>query len=155
MAYISDEEYAAMDREVRTSADFRAMRDKIGWTIRELAKELGEEERVISNWENPRSNWDVRPHAWAWMDKAVHGFDALVNHHIDEAHEYLDSTKSTEVSILYRRNGMKRNGHYPAGSANAMARAVGEWLVSEGYVVHYVWPQNDSDARFFDFEGKV
>ena len=155
MAYISDEEYAAMDREERTGAEFRAMRDKLGWTIRELATELGEEERVVSNWENPRSNWDVRPRAWQWMDRATHAFDATVRKRIDQAHGYLDATRVDTVSIIYRRNGMKRGGHYPAGSANAMARAVGDWLESEGYKVRYVWPRDAEDERFFDFEGKL
>lgn len=152
MARISDEEYAEMARESRSGAHFRAMRDKIGWTIRELASELGEDERTVKHWENPSSGWLVTTRAWEWMDKATRGFDNNVDRRVAQAHAHLDETGADGVTILYRRNGMRRGAHYPAGSANAVARAVGEWLASEGYDVRYEWPLDERDERFFEFE---
>ena len=154
MSFISDAEYEAMEREPRTGAEFRAMRDKLGWSIRELAAELHEPESSIKNWENPASKWSVRPFAWEWMDKAVRGFDSNVDRRVRQAHEHIDATGETTLTILYRRNGMRRNAHYPAGSANALARAGGDWLASEGYTIRYDWPRDETDTRFFGFEGR-
>ena len=150
----------------RSGAEFRAIREKLGWSQRELATELGEEHSTIKKWENPGTvsmGWKVRPYVWEWLDKRVEEFENEVNERIDQAHEYFEYTGANSVTILYRRIGMyhfmkvKTRGHKhacPVGVANAVARTVGDYLMSEGYEVRYEWPEDETDTRFFAHDGK-
>lgn len=150
----------------RSGAEFRAMREKLGWSQLEIANELGEDHSTIKKWENPNSvshGWYVRPYVWEWIDKRIVEFEAEVDKRIEQAHEYFKYTDAKSITILYRRIGMyhymkvNTRGHKhacPVGVANAVARTVGDFLESEGYEVRYDWPEDDRDTRFFAHDGK-
>ena len=150
----------------RTGAEFRAIREKLGWSQREIAGELGEDHTTVKKWENPSTvayGWKIRPYVWEWLDKRVVEFENEVDEKIDQALEYFKYSGADSITILYRRIGMyhsmkvKTRGHKhacPVGVANAVARTVGDYLVSEGYNVRYDWPEDDRDTRFFAHDGK-
>lgn len=150
----------------RTGAEFKAIRERLGWSQREIASELGEDHDTVKKWENPGSvshGWKVREHVWDWLDKRVEEFEDEVDRRVVDAHDYIEHTGAQTVTILYRRVGMYhsmkldsrgRRHACPVGVANAVAREVGDYLVSEGYEVRYDWPEDDRDTRFFAHDGK-
>lgn len=150
----------------RSGAEFRAIREKLGWSQRELANELGEDHSTVKKWENPSTvplGWKIKPYVWDWIDKRVVEFEDEVNRRIDQAHEYFEYTGADHITILYRRTGMfhsmkvRTRGHKhacPVGVANSVARTVGDYLMSEGYVVRFDWPEDERDTRFFAHDGK-
>lgn len=137
-------------REDRTSADFRAMRERIGWAQREVDAALGMHEGTTKKWESPHTGWDVRPYGWAWIDKMLEAHyrevDTLIAYALS-AIEKRGISKGDTVRISYYRNGSPKFGvartrhGEPAGAADAVSRAVGEYLEDEGYKVRYVWAE--------------
>lgn len=146
---MTDEERAEALAEERTGAEFRAMRETIGWTQREVGVALGYgDEQPVKRWENPKAGWIIRPFAWAWMDRQVAQHAADVDALIDRAHEWIDRQPGRvagPVLLAYWRNGIPTDGR-PAGALNAIAREVGQFLESEGYGVRYVWANDEPDA---------
>ena len=150
--YSSDSEMMAAFAIVdgRTGADFRAIRESIGWTQAEVAKALNVDKSVIQKWETPQAGWDVRPYGWAWADRMRKAFLAEVDELIDVALDEIERQGIEEggtVKISYYRNGRVREGvartrnGEPAGAADTVSRAVGEYLEDEGYKVRYVWAE--------------
>ena len=130
--------------EERTGAEFRAMRDTIGWTQREAGDAMGFPESTVKKWENPKAGWDVLPVAWDWMDKRMADHVAEVDRLIEKAHKVADSGKRP-INFAYFRNGM-RTGGAPAGAMNARAREAASFIESEGYPVRFVWAYGEEDA---------
>ena len=135
----------------RTCADFKSMRDRIGWSQNEAATAMGIDPNTVKKWENPLAGWDVRPYGWAWIDRMYDAYisevDSLIDYAISEV-DRLGIGDGGTVAISYYRNGQAkgtgigtRHGE-PAGAANAVSRAVGEYFENTGYTVRYVWAEN-------------
>ena len=135
----------------RTGADFRAMRERIGWSQNEVGTAIGVDPNTVKKWENPLAGWDVRPYGWAWIDRMHDAYyrevDALIDAAIAEV-EARGIEPGGTVAISYYRNGstakygVARTRHgEPAGAADAVSRAVGEYFENEGYRVRYVWAE--------------
>lgn len=152
-AYNTDEELMAGFElaDGRTGADFRAMRERIGWSQNEVGTALNVNPNTVKKWENPLAGWEVRPYGWSWIDRMYEAYWREVDQMIDYAVKEVESQgipKGGEVRISYYRNGPASSGvartrhGEPAGAADAVSRAVGEYFESEGYRVRYVWAEN-------------
>lgn len=135
----------------RTGADFRAMRERIGWAQQEAGVAMGVDKSVVQKWETPQAGWDVRPYGWAWIDRMHHAFWNEVDDLIDAAVAEIEKRGIEEggvVKLSYYRNGGKLKGAArtrhgePAGAADAVSRAVGDYLEEQGYTVRYVWAED-------------
>lgn len=134
----------------RTGADFRAMRERIGWSQNEAEAAMGVKDGTIKRWENPNSGWEVRPYGWAWIDRMHDAFWREVDALTDLAAARIAErgiAKGDVVRISYYRNGKPDTGRAktrhgePAGAADAVSRMVGEYFEGEGYKVRYVWAE--------------
>lgn len=144
-------EYTNDHSNGRTSADFRAMRERIGWSQNEVGRSMGIDPELVKKWENPNCWYEVLPKGWDWIDRKYAEFWNEVDELIDKALEEIEERgieEGADVSLSYYRNGAPRYGgartrhHEPAGAANAVSRAVGDYLGDEGYKVHYVWAED-------------
>ena len=140
---MSADEYA----KGRTGVDFRAMRERIGWSQSEVEYALNVTRTTVKKWESPHTGWHVMPFGWQWIDEMYDAYFAEVDRMIELAEKRIAKAgiaKGGVVTLSYYRNGTKddhmprRHGE-PAGAANAVSRAVGDYLEEQGYVVRYVW----------------
>lgn len=141
----------------RTGADFRAMRERIGWSQNDVERALGCTPTTVKKWESPITGWSVLPYGWAWIDKMYAQYFEEVDALTDLAISRIKShgiKKGETVRLSYYRNidkqsydKRKRNAgrtrhQEPPSAANAVSRAVGDYLEDEGYKVRYVWAED-------------
>lgn len=129
-----------------TKADFRATRETIGLTQRDVAEACDVALRTVKRWEHP--DWGDPPEdAWEWILEMLDRHDSMVDEAVGRAcsisaeHGELES-----VVITYYRDQEQYDAHGrddgPVGFANAVAREVGAVLTNEGIEVEFAYPDD-------------
>lgn len=124
-----------------TKADFKALRERLGYTQLNAAQALGVDVRTIKRWEKPQQP-EPPADAWAWLDAEADRFDEMRDH---MARKCVESGASRAILTYYRtQEQYDRSGRDPGsyGFANALARAVGEDCLLEDMEVEYRYPDD-------------
>lgn len=137
---------------MRTKADFRALRERVGLSQLVLADELGVAGRTVRRWESP--DWPDPPaDAWRLLDDAMERQDAAVSAAVDAAVDAASRTgagSSMGVELSYFRDQAhmiaagRDDGYF--GIANAAARRVAEELRRLGFEPRFSYPEEAGAA---------
>lgn len=124
-----------------TKADFKALRERLGYTQLNAAQALGVDVRTIKRWERPQQP-EPPADAWAWLDAEADRFEQMLDFSVRKA---VGSGAGRVVLTYYRTQEQfdqcgRDSGAY--GFANALARAVGYELECEGLEVEYRYPDD-------------
>jgi len=136
-----------------TGADFRACRELCGWPQEACATDMGVNVHTIKMWETPKSRWEPRPEAWAWMDRELQWHESEVARVLDVVDDYrtLNPDMTSATLVLFRPNdglGRMRGDSRPSHVHNAIMREVWQFLNEEGLTTHFVWAsQYDADPE--------
>lgn len=133
--------------EVRTKADFAALRETVGLTQSNLADDLGVQARSVRRWEQPgQEGYEPPADAWDMLDF----YADLQRQMVDHARETVMRTgeeaghQPDRVVLTYWRSQEqydelgRDDGWY--GVANANARAVAAELGRHGFKVRFAYP---------------
>lgn len=133
--------------EVRTKADFAALRETVGLTQSNLADDLGVQARSVRRWEQPgQEGYEPPADAWDMLDF----YADLQRQMVDHARETVMRTgeeaghQPDRVVLTYWRSQEQYDelgrdeGWY--GVANANARAVAAELGRHGFKVRFAYP---------------
>lgn len=122
-----------------TKADFKATRERIGYTQQQAAHALGVGIKTVKRWEQP--NQPKPPvDAWEWLLGEADRFDDMLELAVRKA---VDGNANNVVLTYFRTQEQydqcgRDEGSY--GFANALARAVGYECECEGLEVEYRYP---------------
>ena len=142
--------------EMRTKADFRALRETVGLNQAYLAQLLEIHETTVKDWEKPqRPGWQPNAQAWEVLDQYKAAQLSAVEQVMQQVHQLIsevgnEPTKPFELTYYRRQDDYERygrdDGYY--GVANANARACAAALEAEGYEVRYRYP--DDPEHFYN-----
>lgn len=112
-----------------TCADFRARRERMGISRKQMQCALGVGSTSISRWESTTKgvHMSIPPQAWEWLRSQEHEFDEWVERLVDS---HLSSGVEGYAAIPYSSTDERKR---------AMARAVGERLMARGIEVTYIY----------------
>lgn len=138
---------------MRTKADFRALRERVGLSQLALADYLGVSTRTVKRWESP--DWSDPPaDAWGLLDEALARQDAIVDAAIDAAVDAASRTGAgsgmgVELSYFRGQAHMIESGRDDGyfGMSNAAARRVAEELRRLGFKPRFSYPEEAGPAR--------
>lgn len=124
-----------------TKADFKAERERIGYTQAWVALACDVDIRTVKRWEKPGCP-EPPEDAWMWLARESDRFDEMRDH---MARKCVESGASRAILTYYRTQGQydqlgREPGSY--GFANALARAVGEDCLLEDMDVEYRYPDD-------------
>lgn len=130
----------------RTKATFKALRETVGLSQDNVAKDLGVSVISVKRWERPGYQYPPAD-AWEYMLDAYRAHCDAVNGALDQVDEIADFVGRYPelVSITYWRtqeqyDRLERDpGH--VGMINARARAVGGGLLEQGIEVEWRFPE--------------
>ena len=142
--------------EMRTKADFRALRETVGLNQAYLAQLLGIHEMTVKDWEKPqRPDWQPNQQAWDLLDQYKAAQVSAVEQVMQQVHQIINEIgneprKPFELTYYrmqqdYEQYG-RDDGYY--GVANANARACAAALEAEGFEVRYLYP--DDPEHFYN-----
>lgn len=142
--------------EMRTKADFRALRETVGLNQAYLAQLLGIHEMTVKDWEKPqRPDWQPNQQAWALLDQYKAAQLSAVEKVMQQVHQLIsevgnEPTKPFELTYYRRQDDYERHGRDEGyyGVANANARACAAALEAEGFEVRYRYP--DDTEHFYN-----
>lgn len=136
---------------MRSNADFKALRERVGLSQQNVADALGVTVRSVKRWEHEDAQHHAPQDAWDVLDAALRSQQQAAAHALEIAREArgIAGKMPASVSIGYFRNQGMFDEHGrddgPFGQANANARAAAAALESEGYDVQFCYP---CDADF-------
>lgn len=137
-----------LEEALRTKADFRALRERVGLSQLALADDLGVSTRTVKRWESP--DWPDPPaDAWGLLDEALARQDAIVDAAVDAASR-TGAGSGMGVELSYYRNQAhmiesgRDDGYF--GMANAAARRVAEELRRLGFEPRFSYPEEAGPA---------
>lgn len=127
------------------AADFRALREQVGYSQQDVADALGIKVLSVKRWEKPDYPFEIPRTAWDLLDSAYELQVTVVEAAVDEACGAGESTGlhiETPVRLTYWRTQGDYDARHPhdPGSytqANATARAVAEKLRALGFRVYF------------------
>lgn len=124
-----------------TKANFKATRERIGYTQQWVARTLGVGIKTVKRWEQPNQP-EPPVDAWDWLLGEAERFDDMLEFSVRKA---VDSGAGNVVLTYYRTQEQydqcgRDEGSY--GFANALARAVGYECEYEGLEVEYRYPDD-------------
>mgnify|MGYP004644892239 CR=1 FL=1 len=131
----------------RTKADFRALRETVGFSQHALAAELGVRPLSVKRWERPDiEGYNPPDDAWQLLDAYLMTHDQMVAETFAEVEKQVKALGRKPDCIpvtYYRDQGMfnefgRDEGCY--GIANANARALAGMLRRAGYHVEFRYP---------------
>lgn len=128
------------------AANFRVLRETMGFTREDVADALGVSVRSVKRWENPREENLPPEDAWVLLEDAQKKRREIVS----QALEVVDYAKARGgvVEMTYYRSQEQFDKVGDGGCyrvANANARAVAKGLEDEGIVVEWSYP-DDRDS---------
>lgn len=134
-----------MDMTHDQAADFRALREQVGYSQQDVADALGIKVLSVKRWEKPDYPFEIPRTAWDLLDSAYELQVTVVEAAVDEACGAGESTGlhiETPVRLTYWRTQGDYDARHPhdPGSytqANATARAVAEKLRALGFRVYF------------------
>lgn len=133
--------------EVRTKADFAALRETVGLTQSNLANDLGVQARSVRRWEQPgQEGYEPPAEAWDMLDSYADLQWQMVDHCRETVMQMSEEAghKPDPVVLTYWRSQEQYDelgrgkGWY--GVANASARAVAAELGRHGFRVRFAYP---------------
>lgn len=124
-----------------TKADFKATRERIGYTQQWVARALDVGIKTVKRWEQPNQP-EPPVDAWDWLLGEAERFDDMLWFAVDKA---VDGDEDTIVLTYFRTQEQydqcgRDEGSY--GFANALARAVGVDCRLNGLNVEYRYPDD-------------
>lgn len=131
----------------RTKAEFRALRETVGFSQHALAAELGVSPLSVKRWERPDiDGYNPPADAWDLLDSYLAAHDRMVADTFAEVRRQAKAIgrKPDCIPITYYRNQEqfdalgRDEGYY--GVANANARALAGKLRRAGYTVEFRYP---------------
>lgn len=128
-----------------TKADFRALRERLGLTQKNLADAVGVELRTVKRWEHP--GWgDIPEDVWAYIERMEDSYYQSVEIAIEKAVSLSDSTGVDSVTLTYYRDQEQYDAcgrdDGPVGYVNAMSRDVAAELERCGITVSFRYPDD-------------
>lgn len=130
----------------RTKATFKALRETVGLSQDNVAKDLGVSVTSVKRWERPGYQYPPAD-AWEYMLDAYRAHCDAVNGALEQVDEIADLVGHDPelVPITYWRTQEQydRAGRDPGyvGVVNACARAVGDELLKQGIEVEWRFPE--------------
>ena len=131
----------------RTKAEFRALRETVGFSQHALAAELGVRPLSVKRWERPDiDGYNPPADAWNLLDSYLATDDHMVAEAFAEVRRKVKAIgrKPDCIPITYYRDQAqfdalgRDQGYY--GVANANARAIAGKLRRAGYTVEFRYP---------------
>lgn len=131
----------------RTKAEFRALRETVGFSQHALAAELGVSPLSVKRWERPDiDGYNPPADAWDLLDSCLAAHDRMVAETFAEVRRQVKAIgrKPECIPITYYRNQAqfdalgRDEGYY--GVANANARDLAGKLRRAGYTVEFRYP---------------
>jgi transcriptional regulator with XRE-family HTH domain len=143
-------------QQVRTKAEFAAIRESVGMTQTALARELGVEVRSVKRWESPAApGYHAPDDAWDVLDRHLEMHDRAVAFALGKVDEIEaeNGQPPQSVDVTYWRSQADYDALHcerDGGDwrmANANARAVADALRAEGIAVRWVGSDELGAAR--------
>lgn len=130
---------------MRSRADFKAQRDKLGLSLHDVAELMGVQERSVRRWE---AEGGSRIPEAAW--KLLNDLEGRYNFAVMSAVEAVLDSGAKNVELTYYRNQREYDeqgrDEGPHGLANAIAREVALELKVEGVNVSMRFPEERGAA---------
>ena len=129
-------------REMSEYADFRALRETLGFTRENVADACGVSVHSVKRWENPKESKMPPEDAWNLLRDAEEDRKMVM----EKALSVVAEVGGDAVQLTYWRSQEQYDslgggdGFY--GVANANARAVAECLKDEGVLVEWSYPDD-------------
>lgn len=126
---------------MRTKADFKSLRESIGYTQLNVAQALIVDVRTVKRWEKPQQP-EPPADAWEWLEAERDRFEKMLAFMVEKA---VESGARRAVLTYYRTQEQYDYAGRDAGAvgfANALARAVGREVGREGVEVEYRYPDD-------------
>lgn len=132
---------------LRTKADFKALRERVGLSQQDVATALGVNIKTAKNWENPKQDrYRIPDDAWAYLDRALDLQRQQVSYACAVVAKQVEALGAEPVTVpitYYRDQAMydefgRDSG--PFGQANANARAMAYELERRGIKVEFRYP---------------
>lgn len=127
----------ALDRFDRTPANFRVLRDMIGFKQDEFADIVGVDRSAVRRWDSGKEA--IPDSAWRALEGLVDDHFALVEDLVSRSG--MLTSPDEPVKIPYYRSYNDFTGEGDWQSADTAARAAAERLLELGYRVEFVYPQ--------------
>lgn len=131
----------------RGKAEFAALRETVGISMSELARELGSNKRTVLRWESPEETVTPPRAAWELLDAYMETQRQMVDHCretcMSVAEEEGDMPEAVAITYYRSQEQFDRFGRDsgPYTVANANARAVATELRHYGYKVEFRYPE--------------
>lgn len=125
---------------MRTKAELRATRDRVGLTQAKLAEAVCVQVRSVKRWESPDAPQQAPDDVWDYLGQLLQVQDAIV----DQTLQTVKESPAETVRMPYWASQEDYDQHHggPEGGfwrvANATARAVAVALETIGYGVEWV-----------------
>ncbi len=120
-----------------TPANFRALRDMVGFKQDEFADIVGADRSEVRRWDSGKS--EIPDVAWRALQGLVEDHFAAVNDVVTLAGK-LDDPETEKVRIAYYRSFNDYDGAGDWVSADNAARAAAERLLELGFKVEFFYP---------------
>ena len=132
----------SFDRFDKTPANFRALRDMVGFKQDEFADIVGVDRSAVRRWDSGKEA--ILTRAWTTLQAMVDEHFALVADLMGDAAdagatEFAEGERPT-VELPYYRSADSYRGSADWMSANKAAHAAAERLLQLGYRVSFVYP---------------
>ncbi|TCD53863.1 XRE family transcriptional regulator [Alloscardovia theropitheci] len=141
-----------MTTNTYSKADFRALRDKLGLSCRDVADALGLSERTVKNWEKQSHPKNPPDDVWQWLKNQEITYYKAIEESVNlvkEAVQAADGVAPRVITLTYYRgqDDYNRYGRDPGSYhvVNTRTRAVALELERLGYSVHYQYPTDDNN----------
>lgn len=125
---------------VRSKAELRATRERVGLSQAKLAEAAGVQVRAVKRWESPKAPQNAPADVWEYLGEMLRVQDAIVDHAV----AVVEASPATIVRLPHWASQEDYDTHHggPDGgywrTANANARAVAITLEALGYSVEWV-----------------
>lgn len=130
----------------RGKADFRALREELGLTQKDVAEQLGVQAQTVKKWEALNHPYDPPESAWMWLEDMDTQRILLAERAVDAVKglEMREGAEPQEVTLKYFRDQDDYNRHGrddgPFGLVNARSRSIAKELRRQGFRVRFVYP---------------
>lgn len=149
-----------MDDTRDQAANFRALREQVGYSQQDVADALGVHIRSVKRWEDPRYPFDIPGDAWSLLEAAHEMQRRVVDEAVERACGAGEATgmhSGVPVVLAYWRTQADYDERHPLdpgpfGQANATARAAAERLRGIGFDVSFSFGQTVTPEAWDDPE---
>lgn len=135
--------------EIRTKADFRALRESVGLTQQDVADEAGVSVRTVKRWEAPDGQ-DAPDDVVSFLIACKKSIDIDVSRYVDVVHTEVEEGATVMVPYYRTQEDLDavqigQGADMPVGFVNALSRKIAERLDAEGYDVFFEYSPHELD----------